>query len=154
MVGRSIQYVKYLVAFYALRTPVYIWNRIARYTYFILFRSSLEILACEYSRRISGRRFSPSEKKRLRTPATKRFPWRETFLANHGLALKIKELTRETSRKIVRGGYVYKQKLKGRRSLCMAAFFSQNAFTKVNLSELCRSDWGNKHQEDSYRRKD
>ena len=34
------------------------------------------------------------------------FPWRETFLANHGLAHLIKELTRKTSRKIVRGGYV------------------------------------------------
>ena len=34
------------------------------------------------------------------------FPWRKTFLANHGLADIIKELTRETSRKIVRGGYV------------------------------------------------
>ena len=34
------------------------------------------------------------------------FPWRKTFLANHGLAHIIKELTRETSRKIVRGGYV------------------------------------------------
>ena len=34
------------------------------------------------------------------------FPWRETFLANHGLTHIIKELTRETYRKIVRGGYV------------------------------------------------
>ena len=32
------------------------------------------------------------------------------------------------------GGYVYKSKLKGRRSLCIAALFPQNdAFTKVNL---------------------
>jgi len=68
------------------------------------------------------------------------FPWRKTFLANHGLALKIKELTRENSRKIVCGGYVSKSKLKGRRSLCIAALFPQNeAFTKVNLSGLW--DW-------------
>ena len=41
---------------------------------------------------------------------------------------------RETSRKIVRGGYVYKLKLKGRRGLCIAALFSQiEAFTKDNL---------------------
>ena len=40
---------------------------------------------------------------------------------DNSLALKIKELTRETSRKIVPGGYVYKSKVKGRRSLCIAA---------------------------------
>ena len=85
---------------------------------------------------------SPSEKWRLRTRAAKRFPWRRTSLVNHKLALKIKELTRETSRKIVRGavGYVYKSKLKGRRSLCTAALFPQNdAFTKVYLPGLW--DW-------------
>ena len=71
-------------------------------------------------------------KKRLRTRAAKRFQGRQTLLANHGLALKIKELTRETSRKIVCGGYV-----KGRRSLCIAALFSQNdGFTKVSLQGL------------------
>ena len=43
MAGRSVYYVKYSVLFYVLRTPVYIWNRIARYTHFILFWSSLEI---------------------------------------------------------------------------------------------------------------
>ena len=43
MAGRSVFYVKYLVPFYVLRTPVYIWNRIAGYTHFILFWSSLEI---------------------------------------------------------------------------------------------------------------
>ena len=37
----------------------------------------------------------------------------------------------------MRGGYVYKSKLKGRRSLCIAALFQQNdAFTKVNLYGL------------------
>ena len=57
--------------------------------------------------------------------------------AYDGLAVKIKELTRETSRKIMRGGYVYKSKLKGGRSLCKAALFPQNnAFTKVNLPGL------------------
>ena len=50
------------------------------------------------------------------------FPWRKTFLANHSLALKIKELTRETSRRIVRNGYVFKSKLKGRRGF---PFFSE-----------------------------
>ena len=75
-------------------------------------------------------------KQRLRIRAAKRFPWRKTFLANQGLALKIKELTRETSRKIVCGGY----ELKRRRSLSIAALFSQNvAFTKVNLPGLW--DW-------------
>ena len=34
---------QFLVAFYVLRTPVYIWNRIARYTHFILFWSPLQI---------------------------------------------------------------------------------------------------------------
>ena len=50
----------------------------------------------------------------------------ELFLANHNLALKIKELTGETSRKIVRGAvrYVYKSKLIGRSSLCTAALFA------------------------------
>ena len=68
------------------------------------------------------------------------FRWRKAFLANHSLALKIKEQTGETSRKIVRSGYVYKSKLKGRRSLCTAALFSQNdAFTKANLPWLW--DW-------------
>ena len=43
MAGRSVYYVKYSVLFYVLRTPVYIWYRIARYTHFILFWSSLEI---------------------------------------------------------------------------------------------------------------
>ena len=36
--------------------------------------------------------------------------------------------------KILRGGYVYKSKLKGRHSLCVAALFPQSdASTKVNL---------------------
>ena len=43
----------------------------------------------------------------LRTQVAKSFPWRKTF---HDLALKIKEVTHKTSRKIVRGGYVYKSK--------------------------------------------
>ena len=69
--------------------------------------------------------------------AAKKIPRRKTFLANQGLALKIKELIRETSRKIVCGGYVFKSKLKGRRSLGIAALFSQNdTFTKVNLPGL------------------
>ena len=43
----------------------------------------------------------------------------------------------ETSRRIVRDGYVFKSKLKGRRGLCIAVLFSQNdAFTKVNLPGL------------------
>ena len=70
--------------------------------------------------------------------AAKRFPRRRNVLINQGLALKIKELTRETSRKIVRGGYVYQSKLIGRRGLCTAALFPQNdALTKVNLPGLC-----------------
>ena len=37
----------------------------------------------------------------------------------------------------MRGGNVYKSKLKGRRSLCIAALFQQNdAFTRVNLYGL------------------
>ena len=80
----------------------------------------------------------PPEILRLRTREAKRFPWPKVFLVDQGLARKIKELTRETSRKIVRRGYVYKSKLKGRRSLCtVAALFSQNdAFTKVNESSF------------------
>ena len=35
--GRTVQHVDYLVVFYVLRMPVYIWNRIARCTHFILF---------------------------------------------------------------------------------------------------------------------
>ena len=46
----------------------------------------------------------PPEILRLRTREAKRFPWRKVFLADQGLARKIKELTRETSRKIVRVG--------------------------------------------------
>ena len=48
---------------------------------------------------------------------------RKTFVANHSLALKIKELT---SRKIVRGGHDYKSKLKEQRGPCTAALFPQN----------------------------
>ena len=60
-----------------------------------------------------------------------------TFLVNHSLALKIKELTRGTSHKIMRGGYVHKSKMKGRRSLSTAALSPQKeVFTEVNLPGL------------------
>ena len=54
------------------------------------FRSSLLSLRKIVSANLSGKTISVIK----------------TFLANHGLALKIKELTRVTSRKIMRGGYV------------------------------------------------
>ena len=76
------------------------------------------LLALTNRIRISGRRFSPAENNVCEPERQNDFCDVELFLANHSLALKIKELIRETPRKIVRDGYVYKSKLKGRRSLC------------------------------------
>ena len=99
----------------------------------LFFLLTVDSVACKQQTQFRSSLLS-LRKKSMRTRAGKRFPWRKTFLAINDLALKIKELTRETSRKMVRGGYVYKSKLKGRRSLCIAALFSQiDASTKVHL---------------------
>jgi len=73
MEGRSVTYVKYLVEFYVLRTPVYIWNRIARFTHFIPFWSSLEISEgsfFDYEHQISLSSTTPKWKIQLNTQNT------------------------------------------------------------------------------------
>ena len=53
------------------------------------------------------------------------------------LHLALKELTRETYRKIVRSGCIYKSRLNGRRSLCTAAPFPQNdAFFESEFAKI------------------
>ena len=81
-------------------------------------------------------------------------PSSKTFVANHSLAVKIKEPTRETSRKNVRGGHVYRSKLKGQRSLCTAALFLRTTRLPRLICPDCGTDWWNKHREDSYWRED
>ena len=53
---------------------------------------------------------------------------------------QIQELTLETSHKIVRSGYVYKSKLKGQLSLCIAALFPQNDALRKLICQDCETD--------------
>ena len=67
-----------LVAFYVLRTPVYIWNRIARYMHFILFWSSLQISEgsfFDHDPQISVSSTTPKWKIQPNMPA--KYSWRE-----------------------------------------------------------------------------
>ena len=123
-------------------------NKLFINKHFITFHflaSSTGLLACEWQTF-----FLVVDSLPTRTRTTKRFPWRKTFVANHSLALKIRKLTRETFRKIVRGGHVYKSKLKGQRSLCTPPFFLRGTRLRRLIYSDCGTDWWNKHWEDSF----
>ena len=110
-------------------------------------RTVKDTVDCE-RRRVSGRRFSPPERQRLRTRAAKRLLWRRTLLVNHSLALKDQELPRENPRKI-HARWVclqYKSKMK-RRSVYEKLVFgwreatagTTSAFAGKRYRRTCQS---------------
>ena len=89
------------------------------------------------------------------TQVTKRFPLCKTFVANHSLALKIKELT--CDRLLTRSCTVdmfTSRNWRDNVACVQPPFFLRATHSRRLIYPDCETDWWNKHQEDSYWRED